>query len=115
MIVGVSGEESGMTGTSYSMTCTVRLPPGVTVAPIIQWKRHNMTFTPASVTLFFNRDYLATLQLLSLQSSDAGEYLCQARYSLGGYTSPLVNYSFTLNLTGKPKLQFSKRAMYHYV
>ena len=105
VILSVSGEGSGLAGTSYSLTCTVRQPSGVTVAhisPNVQWKRHNMTFTPASVTLISNRDFLATLQLPSLQSSDAGEYLCQASYSLGGYTSPLVNYYFTLNVIGRP-------------
>ena len=60
-----------------------------------------MLFTPASTTAFTTRGFLATLQLPSLQSSDAGEYLCQASYSLGGYTSPLVNDSFILNVISK--------------
>ena len=101
-MVSVSGEGSGVAGTSYSLTCLVRLPPGVAQFPLnIQWKRPNMPFTPAVITASTTRGFLATLQLPSLQSSDAGEYLCQASYSLGGYTSSLVNDSFTLNVTGK--------------
>ena len=101
-MVRVSGEGSGVAGTSYILTCTVRLPPGVyQVSPNIRWKRPNMAFTPAVITAISKAGFLATLQLFSLQSSDAGEYLCQASYSLGGYTSPLVNGSFILNVTGK--------------
>ena len=100
MIVKVSGEGSGVAGTSYSLTCSVRLPLEVAqVSPNIQWKRPNMPFTPSLTTAFTITSFLATLQLPSLQSSDAGEYLCQASYSLGGYTSPLVNGSFTLDVS----------------
>ena len=102
-MVSVSGEGSGVAGTSYSLTCKVKLPPDVAkVSPKIQWKRPNMPFTPASTPLFTSVGFQATLQLPSLQSSDAGEYLCQANYSLGGHTSPLVNDTFILNATGKP-------------
>ena len=105
-MVSVSGEGSGVAGTSYSLTFTVILPPGIAqFSPNIQWKRPDMPFTPASVITVMNRGYMATLQLPSLQSSDAGEYLCQASYSLGGYTSPLVNGSFILDVTGKQILK----------
>ena len=103
VLVRVSGEGSGVAGTSYSLTCTVRLPLGIAqVSPNIQWKRPNMPFTPASLISLTAIGFAATLQLPSLQSSDAGEYLCQASYSLGYHTSPLVNDSFILDvLTGK--------------
>ena len=97
-MVSLSGEGSGVAGTSYSLTCTVKRPLGILITPSIQWKRPNLPFTPASNTMTTTRDILATLQLPSLQSSDAGEYLCQASYSLGGYTSPLVNGFYTLNV-----------------
>ena len=100
--MSVSGEGSGVAGTSYSLTCRVRLPPGVYhVSPNMQWKRPNMPFTPAPNPSFAINSFLATLQLPSIQSSDAGNYLCQASYSLGGHTSPLANGSFTLVVTGK--------------
>ena len=102
MFVSVSGEGSGVARTSYSLTCTVILPPGVAqFSPNIQWKRPNMPYTPASDISLTTRDILTTLWLPSLQSSDAGEYLCQASYSLGGYTSPLANGSFILNVICK--------------
>ena len=101
-MVRVSGEESGMVGTLYSLTCRVRLPPGVfNVSAKVQWKRPNMPLVRASSISLTKTGFVASLQLLPLQSSDAGEYLCQASYSLGGYTSPLVNDSFTVNVTGK--------------
>ena len=101
-MVKVSGEESGMVGTLYSLTCRVRLPPGVFhVSPKVQWKRPNMPLVPTSSISLTETGFTAILQLPSLQSSDAGEYLCQASYSLGGYTSPLVNSSFTIDVTGK--------------
>ena len=103
-MVRVSGEGSGVAGTSYSLTCTVRLPPGVDQFLLnIQWKRPNMPFTPALHTPTAHNPLLftATLQLISLQSSDAGEYLCQASYSLVGYTSPLVEGYITLNVISK--------------
>ena len=99
LLVSVSGRGSG---TSYSLTCRVRLPLGVDeVSPNIQWKRPNMPFTSASITSVTILGFMATLQLPSLQSSDAGEYLCQASYSLGGYTSPLFNDSFILDVICK--------------
>ena len=102
ILVIVSGEQPGVIGTSYSLTCRVRLPPGVfNVFAKVQWKRPNMSLVPASSISLTETGFTATLQLPSLQSSDAGEYLCQASYSLGGYTSPLVNGSFTVNVTGK--------------
>ena len=101
-MMNVSGDGSGMAGTPYSLTCRVTLPPGVAqVSHNIQWKRPNMPFTPASITTITTTGFTATLQLPSLQSSDAGEYLCQASYSLGDHTSPLVNGSFTLVVIGE--------------
>ena len=100
--MSVSGEGSGVAGTSYSLICTVRLPPGVAQFLLnIQWKRPNMLMSRAHVVSITSAGSLTILQLPALQSSDAGEYLCQASYSLGGYTSPLVNGSFTLDVTGK--------------
>ena len=101
VLVRVSGEGSGVVGTSYSLTCSVRLPLGINQAPDIQWKRPNTLFIQASITARTSAGFLATLQLPSLHSSDAGEYLCQASYFLGGYTSPLVNDSFILEVIGK--------------
>ena len=101
VMMNVSGDGSGVAGTSYSLTCTVILPPGVfQFSTYMQWKRPNMPFTTSSTSLT-RTGFTATLELPSLQSSDAGEYLCQASYSLGGYTSPLVNGSFILDVVGE--------------
>ena len=72
------------------------------VSPNIQWKRPNMPYTPASIPDSANsRQFNTTLELNPLQSTDAGEYICQASYSLGGYTSPLVRDSLTLKVISK--------------
>ena len=103
VLVRVSGEGSGVACTSYSLTCQIILPPGVSIfSPKMQWKKPNMSFIRAFITSITNRGFQATLNFPQLQSSDAGEYLCQASYSLGGHTSPLVNDSFILDvLTSK--------------
>ena len=46
--------------------------------------------TPDSTS---SQQFHTTLELNPLQSTDAGEYICQASYSLGGYISPLVRDS----------------------
>ena len=62
VMVSVSGEGSGVAGTSYSLTCTVILPHGLAqFSPNIQRKRHNMPFTPASNISLTTRSVLATL------------------------------------------------------
>ena len=102
VMVNVSGSGLGVAETQYSLICRVRLPPGVDqVSPNIRWKRPNMLFTHAFITAITSTVYLTTLLLPSLQSSDAGEYLCQASYSLGGYTSLYVNDSFIVNVISK--------------
>ena len=89
--VVVSGEGSGVTGTSYTLTCSVSLPSGVQEAsPNIQWKRPNMMLSSSSSITNTSRGFLATLHLQSLQSTDEGEYICLAGYYLGNIASPLV-------------------------
>ena len=118
-VVVVSGE----VGTSYTLTCKVTLPLGVAeVSPNIQWKRPNMPYTPASSTpdSASSRQFSTTLEQNPLQSTDAGEYICQASYSLGGYASPLVRDSLTLAVISKSYrlncgLNHSHRHIYHHL
>ena len=112
--MSVSGEGSGVAGTSYSLTCTVRLPLGVDqVSPNIQWKRPKMPFTQALSTTHNPLLFTTTLHLSSLQSSDAGEYLCQASYSLGGHTSPLLESYITLSVKSKLQILSKTRQNFH--
>ena len=72
-----------------------------------------MVSTPVSSTpdsTSFRR-FHTTLELNPLQSTDAGEYICQASYSLGGYTSPFVRDPLTLEVIGKSL--FHARANLH--
>ena len=100
--VVVSGEGSGVTGTSYTLTCSVSLPIGIQEAsPNIQWKRPNMLLSSSSSLTNTSRGFLATLQLQSLQSTDEGEYICLAGYYLGNISSPLVMNFATLHVNCK--------------
>ena len=93
----LSGEGSGVSGTSYTLTCSVILPIGVQATSAnIHWKRLNMLLSSSSSIVYGNRGFLATLQLQSLQPTDAGEYICLAGYYIGNITSPLVMKSTTL-------------------
>ena len=98
----MSGEGSGVTGTSYTLTCRVSLPIGVQEAsPNIQWKTPNMMLSSSSSITNTSRGFLATLQLQSLQSTDEGEYICLAGYYLGNIASSLVMRSTTLYVNGE--------------
>ena len=104
-VVILSGEGSGVTGTSYTLTCKVSLPNEVqATSPNIQWKTPNMLLFSSSSITNTSRGFLATLQLQSLQSTDEGEYICLAGYYLGNISSPLVMRSATLHVIGKSML-----------
>ena len=103
--VVVSGEGSGVTGTSYTLTCRVSLPSGVQeTSPNIQWKRPNMLLSSSSPISQSGRYFLATLQLQSLQSTDEGEYICLAGYYIGNISSPLVMRYITIYVICKSPL-----------
>ena len=98
----MSGEGSGVTGTSYTLTCRVILPSGVQEAsPNIEWKRPNMMLSSSSSITNTNRGFLATLQLQSLQPNNTGEYICLAGYYLGNIASAIVMNSTTLHVICK--------------
>ena len=102
-MISVSGEGSGVAGTSYTLKCRVTVPFGVSqFSPNMQWKRPDMPFTPAKITAYTTKSFTATLFLSSLQTSLAGEYICQAGYLLGNLTSELANGTFNLDIIGKP-------------
>ena len=98
----LSGEGSGVAGTSYTLTCSVILPIGVQATSAnIHWERLNMLLSSSSSIMYGSKGFLATLQLQSLQPTDAGEYICLAGLYIGNVTSPLVMNSTTVHVICK--------------
>lgn len=62
-------EQTVYIGSTVHLSCN--LPPGVTYATRIQWSRDRGNLPP---TAFKNRD---KLELVNVQPSDAGRYICE--------------------------------------
>ena len=104
VILRLSGERSGVVGTSYSLTCSITVPHGVSqFSPNVQWKRPNMPYTRALIiSAITNRGFTAILSISSLQTSHAGDYLCRAGYFLGNnINSELSQGTFILDVISK--------------
>ena len=102
----LSGKRSGVVGTSYLLTCSITVPHGVSqFSPNVQWKRPNMPYTRALIiSAITNRGFTAILNISSLQTSHAGDYLCQAGYFLGNINSELSQGIFILDVISKPRV-----------
>ena len=93
--VDVTGFGSSMPGTSYTLICSVTLPSGVQLedpaTPTIQWLGPDTsTLTPVGPTVISDGVYTSTVILFPLLETHTGQYVCEARYSLGGLMSPQV-------------------------
>ena len=84
--VVVSGEGSGVAGTSYTLTCTVTLPSGVVVADSldIQW----LGLPTPRPELISPGVYIVTLDIM-LQNTTRYT-TCTASYTVNGVSSKLV-------------------------
>ena len=100
--VSVSGNGSGMVGSSYTLICSVTLPSGVqtAISPTIAWHKPYLSTANSSV-VYTQSDgsYLATLTLNSLQETDAGSYVCTALYSLSFFHSPEITATIRVTLS----------------
>ena len=91
--VVVSGEGSGMTGTSYTLTCRVSLPSGVEPDSLdIQWLGLP---TPQPVNISTGV-YISNITLNPLLPNNTG-YTCTARYIINGVSSLLVIESICIS------------------
>ena len=83
--VVVSGELSGVAGTSYTLTCTLSLPSGVVVPDSIdiQW----LGQPPPPIEMTSPGVYIATLDIM-LQNPTG--YTCTASYTVNRVSSKLV-------------------------
>ena len=96
--VVVSGEGSGVTGTSYTLTCRVSLPSGVEPDSLdIQW----LGLPTPQPVMISTGVYISNVTLNSLLPNNTG-YTCTASYTINGVSSLLVQKSTRISTIGKP-------------
>ena len=84
--VVVSGEGSGVTGTSYTLTCRVSLPSGVEPDSLdIQW----LGLPTPQPVMISTGVYISNVTLNPLLPNNTG-YTCTASYTINGVSSLLV-------------------------
>ena len=82
----VSGEGSGVVGTSYTLTCRVSLPSGVEPDSLdIQWRGPSTDEQTVDTT--DNRVVTSQLSLDPLSLAHGGDYTCTASYTVDGGTT----------------------------
>ena len=93
----VSGEGSGVVGTSYTLSCRVSLPSGVEPDSLdIQWLGLS---TPEPV-MISTGVYISTVTLDSLPPTTT-DYTCRASYTENGVSSGVVEESLTIDVVSK--------------
>ena len=98
--VVVSGEGSGVAGTSYTLSCRVSLPSGVEPDSLdIQWLGPS---TPESV-MISTGVYTSNVTLDPLPPTTT-DSTCRASYTINGVSSGVVQESLTINVVSKSTL-----------
>ena len=99
--VVVSGEGSGVAGTSYTLTCTVSLPSGVAMPDSIdiQW----LGLSSPQHEMISPGVYTATLDIMLQNTS---RYTCTASYTVNRVSSKLVQDSLDIGESKCPLLRF---------
>ena len=98
----MSGEGSGVVGTSYTLSCRVSLPSGVEPDSLdIQWLGLS---TPEPV-MISSGVYISTVTLDSLPPTTT-DYTCRASYTENGVSSGVLEESLTINVVSKSALSF---------
>ena len=101
-VMVVSGEGSGVAGTSYTLSCRVSLPSGVEPDSLdIQWLGLS---TPEPV-MISTGVYISTVSLDPLQPTTT-DYTCRASYTENGVSSGVVEESLTINVVSKSASYF---------
>ena len=108
-MVVVSGEGSGVAGTSYTLSCRVSLPSGVEPDSLdIQWLGLS---TPEPV-MISTGVYISTVTLDSLPPTTT-DYTCRASYTENGVSSGVVQESLTINIVSKSAIFQCQRLWYN--
>ena len=108
-MVVVSGEGSGVAGTSYTLSCRVSLPSGVEPDSLdIQWLGLS---TPEPV-MISTGVYISTVTLDPLPPTTT-DYTCRASYTENGVSSGVVQESLTINIFSKSAIFQCQRLWYN--
>ena len=86
--VVVTAPVPAFAGSSFTLTCTISLPVGVSVVPDVRWQGPAVTagYAPSTVTRL-GPTYTSELTLNPLTPSHGGQYTCTASYTVDGGTS----------------------------
>ena len=110
-VVVVSGEGSGVAGTSYTLSCRVSLPSGVEPDSLdIQWLGLS---TPEPV-MISTGVYISTVTLDPLPPTTT-DYTCRASYTINGVSSGVVQKSLPVNVVSKSASSFQCQRLWYYV
>ena len=91
----VSGEGSGVVGTSYTLTCRVSLPSGVEPDSLdIQWLGLPQQPQPVMTTAGV---YISNVTLNPLLPNSLESYTCTASYMANGVSSRLVQATINIS------------------
>ena len=95
--VVVSGEGSGVTGTSYTLTCRVSLPSGVEPDSLdIQW----LGLPTPQPVMISTGVYISNVTLNPLLPNNTG-YTCTASYTINGVSSLLAQATINISELAK--------------
>ena len=96
----VSGEGSGVAGTSYSLSCRVSLPSGVEPDSLdIQW----LGLSTSEPVMISTGVFISTVTLDPLPPTTT-DYTCRASYTENGVSSERVEESLPINVVSKSAL-----------
>ena len=96
--VRVTAPAQAFAGFSFTLTCTIYLPAGVSVVPDVSWQGPAVTAGSAVSTVTrLGPTYTSELTINPLTPSHEGHYTCTASYTVDGGKSP--HGTITLILT----------------
>ena len=102
-IVNITTSGIQSVGGTYTITCTVNVVDRLIVNPIIEWRKNSLLNSnnnddTLSVTPTFIGSNAQSLIFSSLNTSDAGQYTCQATTTIPNIASTTANSSENLQL-----------------
>ena len=86
-----------LSGSSFSLTCSITVPIVATGPPTVQWVGP-LSSMPGIVSSGGSGSYTSTATLTAYSLAYEGEYTCTAMYPVGGQDSPPSSDSVTITI-----------------
>ena len=89
-------------GTQYTLYCTSERPNNIQNEPTVSWTRGTNAIIEQDLSHSFTQlidngtHYISELVFVSVDYSDAGEYVCEVEYSIFGLSHSVKNTDTTL-------------------